>query len=243
MLERVKTLWWALFCVAIAVIVNLQYPLLRARSESPRVVSPNIRPVRRSPPPIPTEPISFAGSMFEGSRAAKVGLIEYADFQCGFCGKFAREILPIIRDRYVRSGQVLLIFREFPLPMHGFARKAAEAAVCAGAQGKFAEMHDSLFANQQELDEPSLLRRADSLRLDRRRFAACLRDEATSQVDQDERAGKGLGISSTPTFFIGTIEGDDRMRLSGRIIGAQPLTQFQANLDQALAKAGALRSR
>jgi protein-disulfide isomerase len=83
---------------------------------------------RQQPSP-PKEPISVAGASTEGSSNAHFAIIEYSDFQCPFCAAFVRDTLPSLREQYVKPGKLLLAFRHLPLPMHPFAKKAAETAV------------------------------------------------------------------------------------------------------------------
>jgi len=183
---------------------------------------------------LPPEPVSLEGAAIRGSRAAKVAIIEHSDFQCPYCGRFAREILPELEKGYVATGKVLLAFREFPLTIHPFAEKAAEAAECAGRQGKFWEMHDRLFVKQQ-LDPPSLEAHAKALHLSPGVFDTCLAGEAADKVRQDTEAGKALLVTGTPTFFVGTIQPDGRVKVLQRVSGALPLAQFGAALDRIIA--------
>lgn len=130
------------------------------------------RPLGQS---VPTAPISLVGAPIEGNPNARVAIIEFSDFECPFCQKFSREVLPEIRRKYVATGEVLLAFRQFPLANHVRARPAAAASVCADRQQKFREMHDALFA-APGLSDPDLLRAAASIGLDQSRFSSCLDD-------------------------------------------------------------------
>ena len=167
-----------------------------------------------------------------GNRSAKVGLVVYSDFQCPFCGKFARETLPILDEQYVRPGKVLVAFRQFPLPKHPFAVKAAEAADCAGRQGKFWSYHDRLFANPQSLDLAGLHEHARQVQLDTRQFAACLAGQASVMVQADMASGSALQVAGTPAFLAGTMLPDGRMKVMERFSGALPAVQFQSMLDR-----------
>src|SRR5688500_17464643 len=84
----------------------------------------------------------------QGSPTAPVWVIEVSDFQCPYCKQWHEQTYPKLRDEFVRTGKVRLAYINFPLAQHGNAQPAAEAAMCAGAQGKFWEMHDALFTNQ-----------------------------------------------------------------------------------------------
>jgi protein-disulfide isomerase len=119
------------------------------------------------------------------------------------------------------------VFKDFPLPNHAQAFKAAEAALCAGDQGKYWEMHDRLFADQRALEVPALKNSATSLGLDMGTFNQCLDSGAhQSHVQADLDLGEKMGVNSTPTIYI-----------NGRaVIGAQPFEVFKAIIDEELAK-------
>jgi protein-disulfide isomerase len=134
-----------------------------------------------------------------GPKNAPVNVIEFADYECPYCQKVA----PDLRKLQAEFGdKVAFTFRDFPLPMHARAEKAAEAARCAGEQGKFWEFHDTLFQSK-ELDFDQLKVHAQALNLDTDRFNKCLNagDEAAA-VGQDRKEGVRLGLTGTPSFFI-----------------------------------------
>ena len=187
------------------------------------------------PPPLPAEPLSLDGAARLGSAEAAIALIVYSDFQCPYCGRFARETLPTLVAEYIKPGKVLLAFRHFPLANHVFAQKAAESAECAGQQGKFWEMHDGLFFNQRDLNLDALAERAHALGLDARRFNSCLEGLAVGRVQSDFKAGQGLTVTGTPTFFAGLRLPDGRVKVSKRFAGAAPVNQFRTTLDGLLA--------
>lgn len=95
---------------------------------------------------VPSEPLSIEGVPLKGSKSAKVVMIVYSDFECPFCGRFAREILPELERRYVATGEVAFVFHHLPLAFHPLATQAAVSAECAGQQGRFWEAHDLLFS-------------------------------------------------------------------------------------------------
>jgi protein-disulfide isomerase len=167
-----------------------------------------------------------------------VAIIEYSDFQCPFCGAFARDTLPEIEQRYVKSGKVLLAFRNLPLAsLHPFATKAAEAAECARRQGKFWQIHDRFFQNQQRLDEPSIRLSADASGVDPNSFNVCLDGQAATEVKQEVATAQKLGVSGTPTFFLGRIQPGRQVKVVKRLSGALPFAQFQTEIDAVLAPA------
>jgi protein-disulfide isomerase len=182
----------------------------------------------RAGPIVPSEPLSLAGAAVEGDRKAPLAMIEYSDFQCPFCGTFARETLPQLREKYVTAGKLQIAFRHLPLPSHQFARKAAEGAQCAGSQGRFWPMHDELFKNQQQLDAVPLL--AKRLGLDVAAFERCLTGDAENQLRADTTSAKVLGITGTPTFVFGVLQSDGRIKAFQTLQGAQPFSAFEAVL-------------
>ncbi len=136
-----------------------------------------------------------------GSLDAPVVMVEYADFQCPYCG----QAYPIVKALENELGDMLAVaFRHFPLAtVHPHAQLASEAAEAAGAQGRFWEMHDVLFENQSQLAPEALLAYASTLRLDRIRFAEDLAEHRhASKVREDFLGGVRSGVSGTPTFFI-----------------------------------------
>jgi protein-disulfide isomerase len=161
-----------------------------------------------------------------GPTEAKVTIVEFSDFECPYCSR-AEESVTQVMDRY--AGKVRLVYRHFPLSFHPHAQKAAEAAACADAQGKFWEMHKQLFANQQKLAPDELKGHAAAVGLDAAKFATCLDTSATKAlVDADQKVGSEAGVTGTPAFFI-----------NGKVLsGAQPFEEFQKAIDAELAKGG-----
>ncbi len=148
--------------------------------------------------------------------------MEFSDFQCPYCAR-ARHTLDRVRETY--SDRVRTVYRDFPLPMHPEAAKAAEAGACAGEQGKFWEMHDRIFDNQARLLVPDLKRYAGELGLDTRAFEQCL-DSGRHAPDwqRDLEEGARYGVSATPAFFI-----------NGRpLVGAVPFENFAQVIDDEL---------
>lgn len=183
---------------------------------------------------LPTEPIQIGQGPVKGRLDAKVALIEYSDFQCPFCARFAHDTLPALDQKYMQSGRVLFSFQEAPLKTHPFAQRAAEAAECANRQGRFWEMHDVLFAKQSELAEPLLLSTAHRVGMNTEIFAYCLDGEAAPFVVEQAAVAMKLGVSGTPTFFVGTLLPDGRVKVAETLSGAQPLARFEQVLDRLL---------
>jgi len=161
-----------------------------------------------------------------GPPDAPVLIVEFSDFQCSYCARFATETLGQILDAY--GDQVRLVFRDFPLTsMHTHAQKAAEASQCAYEQGEYWEYHDLLFQNQQALDVDSLKGYAQQLGLDTDAFNECLDSgQYSSEVQNDLTQGQSYGVTGTPTFFI-----------NGHLLrGAKPFSDFQAMIEEELSQ-------
>lgn len=158
----------------------------------------------------------------KGPADAPVTIVEFSDFQCPYCAK-ARQTVDQVMASY--AGKVRLVFRQFPLPFHDKAPKAAEAALCANEQGKFWEMHDRLFEGQDKLGADDLKATAKALGLDAAKFDSCLgSDKFAAQVQADTKAGKEAGVTGTPAFFI-----------NGRMLsGAQPYEKFREVVEEEL---------
>ena len=153
-----------------------------------------------SEPPLPVQTISVDDDPARGDANAPVTIVEFTDFQCPSCAA----MLPILDEMLKSYGnKVRLVVRDFPLPMHANARKAAEAAAAANAQGKFFEYTALLFKRQNALDVPSLKKYASELGLDRTRFDAAL-DAGTyaAEVKHDIADGELYGVDSTPAIFV-----------------------------------------
>ena len=184
-------------------------------------------------PPLPRDPVSLQGASTRGSDGAKLALIEFSDFQCPYCGKFARDVLPVLDTKYIETGTLLFAFRQFPLTtIHKFAEQAAEAALCAGQQGRFWQMHDLLFKDQRLFSDKGLWDSvAPDTGLDEARFRGCLGGQSRADVQRDSAVGTALSIVGTPTFFLGRIHADHRVEVTRRFSGALPAVQFEAAID------------
>jgi protein-disulfide isomerase len=124
---------------------------------------------------------------------------------------------------------------DFPLPMHRQAMKASEAGFCAGDQGKFWEMHDRLFANQNTLNPEDLLKHAEALGLEMTRFKECLDSgKHGAEIRAAMAEGQKAGITGTPAFLFGFIEPGNKVKATKKISGAFPYANFKATIDEML---------
>lgn len=170
-----------------------------------------------------------------GEGTAKLTLVEFLDYQCPYCGRFTRETLPQIDKEYIQTGKVRYVVMNLPLEgIHKSAFKASEAAACAGEQGKFWEMHDRLFANQQTLDQWKS--HAEAVALDVNKFEDCLDSgRQAAHVRSDMAEAQKAGFTGTPGFFLAfTDPKSTTIKTVTRLVGAQPYAAFKAAIDKQL---------
>ncbi len=172
----------------------------------------------------PLVDVATAGRPERGGGAkAPITMIEFSDYQCPFCKRAEDAVTKVMQ---VYGDKVRLVFRDYPLPMHPFARPAAEAASCANAQGKFWEYHAKLFENQGSLADDKLKQYAKDLGLDSAKFDECLTKKPFKDaIDKDIADGGKVGVNGTPAFFV-----------NGRMLsGAQPFEKFKEIIDEEIA--------
>jgi protein-disulfide isomerase len=188
-----------------------------------------VAPTRVDPPP-PSAPVSISGTPVVGSVDARIVVVEFSDFQCPFCGKFARETWPELKARYVDTGIAAVSFRNLPLQMHQHAMTAALAAACAAEQGRFWPLHDMLFAHQDSLEAQDVFKLALAAGASAGAYDACIQRSADGRVREDMQLTKRLSVASTPTFFIGIRNGDS-VSVRQVVRGAVPLKAFAEAID------------
>lgn len=147
----------------------------------------------------PVAGLNLENAFVKGSKNAPVQLVEFADYECPYC----QQVNPLIQKLQEEYGDKLsFAYKDFPLPMHHRSQKAAEAARCAGEQGKYWEYHDVLYYSRM-LDLPDLKKHAQVLKLDEDRFAKCLDGGTQAEaVKKDLEEGKKMGLPGTPSFFV-----------------------------------------
>jgi protein-disulfide isomerase len=193
----------------------------------------------QAPAPAPEAQIvlNIDGAPIKGDKNAKVTLIEFTDYQCPFCSRHFRDTLPQIVNDYVKAGKVRYVLKEFPLEsIHPLAFKAAEAANCAGEQGKYWEMHDRLFTNQNALAAQQLPGHADAVGLDMAKFKSCLEGgNYTAKVRKDLADAQKAGATGTPTFLLGITDPmATEVKTVRKLVGAQPYAAFKDAIDSLL---------
>ena len=166
--------------------------------------------------------------MAKGEADAPVVLIAYSDFQCPFCGKWARDTAPALEEQYVTDGTLRIEWRDFPY-LGPESATAALAGRAAAAQGAFWEFHDAMYADQLPPNSGNLNQEyvegiADELGLDVQQFRSDMKSQTTEQlVDADFQEGQELGITGTPSFLINGVP----------VIGAQPTEVFEDLIEEA----------
>jgi protein-disulfide isomerase len=202
-------------------------PAERFQQAIDQALNPGMRAATPTPQPVASvRELDLSAAPSRGPSDAPITIVEFSDLQCPFCAR----VTPTLRELLKQyPDQVRWVFKNFPLDFHADSPLAHSAAMAAARQGRFWEMHDLIFAGQQNLKRDSLLTEAHSLNLDMTRFTTDLDSaELKQQVERDKQEGLGLGVSGTPAFFI-----------NGKpFSGAMPLDQFQTAINNALAGLG-----
>jgi predicted DsbA family dithiol-disulfide isomerase len=168
--------------------------------------------------------INTSGSPFKGAADAPVTIVIFTDFQCPYCAK----IVPLLDQVLEKNkGKVKLVFKNYPLPNHQFARKAAAAALAAGKQGKFWEYHDRLFQNFNRLNDQVVQEQAQQLGLDMQSLKDMNDPQIMQVINQDYQDGVKAGVRGTPTIFV-----------NGTLLRNTNPEGFQAAIDKELEKKG-----
>ena len=219
------------FWLTLGLAVVLGIALIGYLANRPKVTATTIDP---NLPPMKAEGYVL------GSPTAPVEVIEFADFECPGCGQYATLTEPDVRTKLVNTGKVRIRYIDFPLPMHRNTWDASLAAACANDQGKFWELHDLIFQNQDRWNgeatsrpRPVLADMAKSLGLDMSKYDDCMKSEKyRARVQSHMQEAERRGVQQTPTFVIG-----------GKMVpGAIPYDAFKKLVDAELAKAPAAAS-
>ena len=217
---RKDTLWkYSTFVLLGIVILGVVFFVLPGKSPTGQVVN---QPGAQ----LPSEPtakitVETDGDPVKGSADAEVTLVEFTDYECPFCQRAAQQSIPIL-DKYVKDGSLKIITKDYPLPFHAEAQKAAESAHCARDQGgdaKYYEMHDLLFSDGVVGGVETFNGYAQQIGLDSAKFSSCLSSgKFADEVKADLEYGSQIGVQGTPAFFI-----------NGRMIsGACPAQTFDS---------------
>ena len=214
------------FWLALGVAVVLGIGLLGYLASRPKVTATTIDP---NLPPMKAE------GYLLGSPTAPVEVVEFADFECPGCGQFSTITEPDVRTNLVNTGKIRMRFIDYPLPMHRNTWDASLAAACANDQGKFWELHDAIFQNQDRWNgeatsrpRPVLADLAKGVGVEMSKYDDCMKaDTHRAKVQAHLQEAERRGVNQTPTFIIG-----------GKLVpGAIPYDTFKKLVDEELAKA------
>jgi len=215
-----------------------QQRMLKELAEIKKLLQDRTNRVDGAKPAMPNAiSLNVHGEPFKGGNGARVAIVEYSDFDCSFCAKYATEIYPLIDENYIKPGKIKYFFRDLPSPEHPNALFKARLARCAGEQGKFWEMHDRLFANQSAVDGQDLAPYAQTVGLDAEQLRQCLAGERyTENIRRSMYGAARMGIRGTPAFLIGTVTADgDFLRTTNVFLGAESYAAVKSILDELLA--------
>ncbi|MEP6618477.1 MAG: thioredoxin domain-containing protein [bacterium] len=215
-----KGFWVAVGLVAIVGIGTLSWVAMSPKNVA-RTIDPSL-------------PTLKAEGYLMGSPTAPIEVIEFADYECPGCGQYSTLTEPDVRTRLVNTGKVRIRFMDFPLDIHKNTWDASLAASCANEQGKFWEMHDLIFANQDKWNGEATSRPrgplgdlAKSLNLDMSKYGSCMDAEThRAQIQANQAEGLRRQVNSTPTFVIA-----DQV-----VAGALPFDKFNEMVTAAIAK-------
>lgn len=196
-------------------------------------IAPTLGTNQAAPTPAPGQKVDVEVGRLEtlGNKDAKVTIIEFSDFQCPFCRSFWRDTFPQIKKEYIDTGKVRFAYRHLPLSFHAAAVPSALASECANEQGKFWEMHDKIFGEQDKQGTGTIEYTSDDLKKWAKEIGlnidSCLDSKkyANNVTDDEKEAGR-IGATGTPTFVV-----------NGQVtVGAQPFASFKTLIDAELAK-------
>jgi protein-disulfide isomerase len=175
--------------------------------------------------------------------APGVALVEFADFECPYCGQFARGAYRAIDEEFIKTGRVAFALFNLPLDSHKNALTASRAVDCAADQGYAWQMHDRLFENQAALGMPNLIEHGRAIGLDVSSFRRCVDGRISPRLEYEIQQAKAVGVGATPTFFVGRVDSDGYVDASQRIIGAAPYDVFKKALNEVLVSVGGAITR
>ena len=199
-----------------------------------------LKPQPGGPPELPTlvgASIPMANEPTMGSASAKVTVMEISDYQCPFCKRQTQQTFPQLVNEYVKTGKVQYVFVDYPIAqLHPTAARTHEAANCAGDQGKYWEMHTSLFNGPVAKDDTALLSQARTLGLDAAAFQSCLTSgKHAASIQASVSRMEGLGISGTPMTVFGLTPAPGQpLKVAKYVYGAQPYTAFKQAIEELL---------
>lgn len=178
------------------------------------------------------EKVKLDSTLEIGHQAAEIAIVEFMDYQCPFCVRHAKNTYPAIKKNYIDTGKVKYLTYDFPLDFHKEAKTASFATHCAKAVGRYTEMREELLNNYRKLSKQLISEIANKLQLDNEKFDTCMNNNAiASKIDANFKYGTSLGVSGTPKFFIGRVNGNVMTDVIV-ISGAQPYSKFEHAIEK-----------
>ncbi len=226
---RKDTLWkYSTFILLGVVILGVLFYILPGKSTTGNVVQ---QPGQQLPTgPSEAIEVDIDGSPILGDVNAPVTIVEWTDYECPFCARHFRDTYSTTLKALVEAGEINIITKNYPLPFHAQAQKAAESALCARDQGgdeAYYEMHDLLFTSGVVGGETAFKEYAQQMGLNSNEFASCLSSgKFADEVKSDMAYGSQVGIQGTPGFYIGNEEEGYRL-----VSGACPASSFNYAID------------
>lgn len=199
------------------------------------------RPATPQPPqakPFQPVDVNIADAPFLGKADAPVTLVEFTDYRCPFCKRHATTTKLQLVKEYVDTGKLKYVLKEFPLKsLHPDADKLSLAALCAGDQGKYWEMHDAIFSSESKPDPKDLSKEIASIKLNKGSFQKCFDSNKYSEkINSNISEGSSLGITGTPSFVLGKTDSADssKVHVTVAVKGARPFPAFKEEIDKLL---------
>jgi protein-disulfide isomerase len=173
----------------------------------------------------------LSGVSMLGDKNAPITIVEYTDYQCPFCQRFHLSAYPEIKKNYIDTGKVRFFSKDLPLDFHPNALRAAQSARCAGEQGKFWEIRETMSANPDKLDMGHIMGFATELKLDTQKFQDCVNsDKYKERVQADVAEAMKVGANGTPAFIVGKSTGNG---VDGElVVGAMPFAMFDQKIKE-----------
>ena len=219
--------WASAIQMVLMLVVIFQLNSLNTRTAAGIVdTAPTVAAGNNAPAPTVDMEALVDDDAVLGDNDAPVTIVEFSDYECPFCGRFHTQTFGQLKSAYIDTGKVKFVYRDFPLSFHAQAQKAAEAAECAGEQGKYWEMHELLFSPGVQGGVASFKQYAQQIGLDTAKFNDCLdTGKMVAEIRKDTADGAAAGVQGTPAFYVNGVE----------ISGAQPFQVFQQIIDSQLA--------
>ncbi|TAK60986.1 thioredoxin domain-containing protein [Methylobacter sp.] len=176
-------------------------------------------------------PLTGLEKMTLGKQEAAIAILEFSDYECPYCGKHYKNVLPKLRERYIDKGTVKYVMKDFPLEFHAHAKKASLSVRCAGEQGQYWAMHNAIFDVHGQVTDQLIDDLIKKLKLNSQAFKQCQENPAQlASIEKDMALGASLGVNGTPAFLVGRVK-DNQLVNYKRLDGVQSFETFVGIID------------